>query len=121
MGRHLLRYVAVAWLLCHVVAVMVATFELWPPTNPVACACPYGAVVTCPMHRHQASVGAKPCAMGSTSTMPSPLLTSFLTVAGCLSASTADNVRLPQAPVLAEHVSLVHSFSVPPDSPPPRA
>jgi hypothetical protein len=120
--RHALGPVAVTWLVCHLVSVVLADVILSGQragaASDVVCACQHGEGRECPMHK--TASGKAGCAMRGSSDDGALSVITLLGPPGLLPFSTQTGTSDACAGALVNVRSDPFDRSTPPASPPPR-
>jgi hypothetical protein len=128
--RRVLSPLVGLWLCCQLGAVALTPLAFWARMSAEAatCICPLGADAACPMHhkpgadtKAETKTGTKICAMQSTTSEATTLLTSLFAGTGLMpeSVSLIDRATSGTFAILEPQMTARHP--VPPDPPPPRA
>jgi hypothetical protein len=127
--RRVLSLVAL-WLCCQLAAQALMPVVFWASVSAEAatCVCPLGADATCPMHhkpeadtKADTQTGKKICAMQSTTSEATTLLTSLFAAIGLMPESVSLIEPATPGPLAIVEPQLTARHPVPPDPPPPRS
>ena len=120
--RRAIGRIAVAWLLCQVATLSLASVVLWSGSGAAVleCTCTHGDHAICPMH-HKPAPGSKLCLMGSADDNDATILTSVLGSVGVAPARPSALIPADRHVVLLSADTTAHTLRpAPPDPPPPR-